>query len=126
MPSVVEITRTVLDIAAASASAEDKAKLYEASNELNRLVAENKKLKRKNEKLRRKLKRRKNMERHDGGYYVIGDDGAEEGPICPECYESKGLVYPLESSDRGAKCSTCGKRYAGAKASVRGHHSMVG
>lgn len=126
MPSIVEITRTVLDVAAASASAEDKAKLYEVSSELNRLKAENDELMRENGELREMLQRRKALERHDGGYYVFDGGGFEEGPICPECYEAKGFVYLLETNSRGARCSVCGNHYAGAQASVEGYHSRIG
>ena len=78
-----------------------------------------------NEQLRTQLARRKALEYRDGSYYVVLDDGREAGPLCNECYQEKGFIYLLESSSRGARCSVCGRVYAGSKWAVDGHGQQV-
>ena len=85
--------------------------LYEQAAELE---DENRELRDEVAKLRAELQRRKDMEYRGGGFYILGRDGEEIGPICPECYEAKGFPYLLQKISGGAKCTVCGNEYAGA------------
>lgn len=120
MPDIFQIGADLGELAKTVASADDKMKLAEAAMALNQLAMENRRLMDENEGLRKELAMRKALEYRKGSYFVVVDDELV-GPICPDCYQEKGLIYRLEKANGGARCSVCGKRYAGSKYAVEGY-----
>lgn len=98
------------------------ADLEDENRELRRRNAE---LADENERLRKKLAARKRLERRDGAVYLLEDDGTETGPICPQCYESDGVIMLLERANGGAACSRCRTRYAGVAPAVDGYRARI-
>ena len=64
------------------------------------------------------LTARREPEYREGSYFARLHDGSEVGPICPHCYQDDGVINLLSRSNRGARCSVCGKVYAGSKWAV--------
>lgn len=118
MPDIFQIGADLGEMAKTIASAEDKIRLSTAAMALNQLAEENSRLMKDNEHLRTELARRKALEYRDGSYYVVTSDGKEAGPLCPRCYQDEGFIYLLSQSRNGARCSVCGKTYAGSKWAV--------
>lgn len=121
MPDFFQIGLELTEVAKTVASAEDKILLAEASMALNQLAIENKRLMEENEELRRELALRKKLEYRDGSYYVVEDDGDMVGPICPECYMKKGLVYLTVGRSDGSRCTTCGAVFGGSSPAKEDH-----
>lgn len=49
-----------------------------------------------------------------GKYYHLREDGTEEGPVCPSCYDEKGLVIGLACAGPSGSvdyCRACKTRY---------------
>lgn len=124
MPSVISLTRSLLDIASASASAQDKQKLYETNYKLAELQQENEELRERNKELARQLERRKKLEYSREGYFIREPDGEKISPICPECYEAKGYIYLLERGSRDVHCPSCKNKYAGIVGAVEGYRQQ--
>ena len=64
------------------------------------------------------LTAKREPEYREGSYFARLHDGSEVGPICPHCYQDDGVINLLSRSNRGARCSVCGKVYAGSKWAV--------
>ena len=125
MPNPADYVATLAEMAKVALTVDDKMKLVEASAALNEVLGENRRLMDENSELRTKLAYRKALELRDGSYYIIGDDGGEIGPICPQCYQDRGLAYLLERDNGGARCSVCRTRYAGSKYAVEGYRQGI-
>lgn len=125
MPEAGKLLRAFMESYAELKPDELRSQLLDLRETVSDLEDENRRLREENMELSETLRRRKALEYHDGGYYVYHVD-VEVGPICPECFAEKGLTYRLETSSKGAHCATCGKYYAGVKASIEGPRSRVG
>lgn len=111
---------------------EERAALLDLRERIGDMEDENRELKRRNaqlvcenEQLRRKLAERKKLERRGGAVFLLEDDGAETGPVCPDCYESSGVVMLLEHANGGARCARCRTRYPGVTPAVDGHKTTI-
>lgn len=124
MADVSRVLKAFLNSYAEMKPDELRVQLIDLRDMVGELEEENRKLRTSNEKLRVALNRRKNMEYHDGGYYILRNE-EEIGPICPECYQRKGLIYLLESNSKGASCSVCNTYYSGARASIKGYKQKL-
>ena len=111
---------------------EERAALLDLRERVGDMEDENRELKRRNaelacenERLRRKLAERKKLERRGGAVFLLEDDGTATGPICPDCYESSGVVMLLEQANGGARCARCRTRYPGVAPAVEGHKTII-
>lgn len=125
MPSVIDMIAAASSVIAKIDSTEDKARLSELVNRLREMDLENEKLRDENKLLIVKLARRKDLERISGSYYLIERDGEKTGPLCPRCYEEQGIVQLLLDNREGAKCTGCGRVYAGVKTPYKPRTSRV-
>lgn len=125
MPDIVQIGTSLMELAGGIANADDKLKLSQAAMALNQLAMENGKLMEENAELRTALAHRKALEFRDDSYYIIDEHGDEIGPVCPQCYQDKGLVFLLERANGGARCSVCKTRYAGSRYAVEGFRQQI-
>ena len=121
MPDIFQTIKSLTELAGDIASADDKMKLSEAAAALNQLESKNRELMVENSELRTKLARRKALEFRGGSYYIFDKNNNVVGPICPQCYQDKGLVFLLEKANGGAHCSVCKTRYAGVRHAVEGY-----
>ncbi len=92
MPSITNIVKGFLDVANAAQSIADKARILDLISQVQQMSAELDSLKEENKMLREQLAKRKKMERICGVCYILEDDGAKPGPICPQCYAEDGIV----------------------------------
>lgn len=125
MPNISNIIKGFLDVANAAQSTVDKSRILDLVSQVQQISAELDSLREENKMLREQLAKRKKMERIGGACYILEDDGAKTGPICPQCYAEDGIVMLLESDSHGASCSRCGTRYAGVASSIEGPRAMV-
>ena len=125
MPDVIQMVKSLTELAGGIASVDDKLKLAEAAAALNLLESKNRELMDENISLRIELDRRKDLEYVAGGYYLTGKEGERIGAVCPCCYKESGLIYLLGKANGGAKCSVCGKTYFGAKPAVEGFRQQI-
>lgn len=125
MPNISNIIKGFLDVANAAQSTVDKSRILDLVSQVQQISAELDSLREENKMLREQLAKRKKMERIGGACYILEDDGAKTGPICPQCYAEDGIVMLLESDAHGASCSRCGTRYAGVTSRIEGPRARI-
>lgn len=125
MSSIANIVKGFLEATETVQSIPDKARILDLISQVQQMSAELDSLKEENKMLREQLAKRKKMERIGGTCYILEDDGAKTGPICPHCYADDGIVMLLESDAHGASCSRCRTRYAGVTSDIDGPIAMV-
>ena len=82
------------------------------STKLLRLEEENIRLARENRELKEALAQKQQGKTHDSAAWKVLEDGTEEGPYCPNCYEKTGLfIQPVLVSNNGSivrlSCTSC-------------------
>ncbi len=116
--TATEIAKLLKDSELSLEKAEIKLKLSELVNALadaklqiaeiqELLIEKDKKIK----ELQRTLKQHGKMVWRDPVYYMQTEAG-EEGPFCPQCYDSEKKVIRLQTYDEGLwHCETCNKTF---------------
>jgi hypothetical protein len=125
MPSATDIIIAASSVISGIDNAEAQLHLRELVGKLEEVDAEVKTLKLENEALASKLKRRKDLERVSGSYFIIEPDGTRTGPLCPRCYEDDNVVQLLLETRSGARCTGCGREYAGVTSPWRQYRGMA-
>lgn len=115
MPSVTDVIIAASSVISGIDSADSQLRLRELVKKLEEVDAEVRTLRDENEALASKLRRRKDLERISGSYFIIERGGTKTGPLCPRCYEDEGIVQLLLGTREGAKCTGCGRTYAGVE-----------
>jgi hypothetical protein len=112
--SIVDSAKSALDIARAIDNIPLQRDILELQAQALELLEARAGLQDRIAELETQLQRRTAMFLKDRGnlYYVVGEDGIERGPLCPECYQSTGFIYIL-SGDTPLirRCSVCRKAY---------------
>lgn len=113
MSSVSELVKTIIKTYANISPDDEMLLLMDLRDKVWQLEKENGSLRQENARLKEQLAARKKLERHGASIYILEDDGAETGPICPDCYQRDSVVMLLARADGGARCTRCRTLHAG-------------
>jgi hypothetical protein len=104
MPSFSEIF-TVLK---KTATVEDQQKLIELQEATFGLREEKLRLEQENQQLREELDLRKSVKFEKPFYWHVKDDGSQDGPFCPGCYDQHGKLIRMHEGRNGyMQCTSC-------------------
>ena len=108
----LEYIKAALDVAKKAGQVELQSQLMDAREEFNALREENVSLKEQITQLKEELRRAAGaVFFREPWYFTKDDDGKEDGPSCPHCYDTKNLLVraPKFNSQFGTtyECHAC-------------------